>query len=657
MNLTEEILALRREIEEHNRRYYDQDSPTISDFDYDALMRRLKELEREHPELVTPDSPTQHVGGHVKSTFEPVTHEVPLESLMDVFSLEETDAFIQKIGAQYPFTEYTVEPKVDGLSVAVTYENGVFTRGATRGDGTTGEDVTENLRQIACLPKRLDNAPEHLVVRGEVYMSRQVFTELNAIREVNGEQLLANPRNAAAGSLRQLDPKVVAQRKLDIILFNIQTVSGVSFDSHSDSLDYLKKLGFPTIPYTLCVGEAACSEQIEWIGENRESYPFDIDGAVIKVNDLSQRVSLGSTSKAPRWAVAYKYPPEEKETEVVDIVVQVGRTGVLTPKAVVKPVRLSGTTVTNATLHNQDFIAEKDIRIGDTVVVRKAGEIIPEVLYTVLDKRPENTEAYRIPDTCPVCGSPVTRDEGAAAFRCRGVACPAQLLRNIVHFASKGAMDIDGLGMSSVQTLLEAELIHSPADIYDLDAQSVASLKRMGKKSAENLIAAIGRSKENDLWRLIFALGIAQVGQSAAKALAAHFGTLEAIQNASVDDLTAVEDIGYITAENIVNWFNAPQSIALIEHLSASGVNMKNLTEVTDTRFAGLTFVLTGALTKFTRDEAKLLIEKFGGKAASSVSKKTNYVVAGENAGSKLDKATALGVPVLSEEEFLNMVQ
>lgn len=656
MTPIEEINALKAEIREHNKRYYEQDAPTVSDYEYDMLMQRLKKLESEHPELKTADSPTQKVGGKASAAFSAVTHEVALESLNDVFSVEEVESFVTKVSEAVPDAEYVAEPKIDGLSVALYYENGVFVQGATRGDGVTGEDVTANLLTINDIPKRLENAPEHLAVRGEVYMSKTVFAELNEQREINGEQLLANPRNAAAGSLRQLDPEVARSRRLSIMVFNVQSVSGREFKTHAETLDFLREMGFPTVAYSVCKTAEECSAKIAEIGESRENFPFDIDGAVIKLNSLAGRALLGSTSKAPRWAVAYKYPPEKKETKLVDIVIQVGRTGVLTPKAVVEPVRLAGTTVTNATLHNQDFITDKDIRIGDTVLIQKAGEIIPEVLEVIKDKRPEGTVPFEIPGICPVCGSPVTRDEGGAAMRCRGAECPAQLLRNIVHFASRGAMDIEGLGTSVAAALLENKLIASAADIYYLDAQSVASLERMGKKSAENLINAIEKSKENDLSRLLSALGIPQVGQSAAKAIAEHFGSMEALKNATVDQLVQVEDIGEITAGNIVYWFNLTQTQHLLKKLEDAGVNMISRAEPKGDLFAGQTWVLTGTLSKYTRDQAGEIIKKQGGKVSSSVSKKTTMVLAGENAGSKLTKANELGVPVISEEEFEKML-
>lgn len=656
MNVKHEIEELKKVLNEHSYKYYVLDNPSISDYEYDMMLHRLKALEDQNPEYITPDSPTQRVGGEALSAFQSVTHDVPLESLSDVFSVDEVLAFGERIKASAGDVSYVAEPKIDGLSMALEYVNGEFVRGATRGNGRVGEDVTENLRTIKAIPLRLENAPERLVVRGEVYMPKKVFHALNEQREIDGQPLFANPRNAAAGSMRQLDPKVTASRNLSIIIFNVQSITGKSFSTHEESLEYLRSLKFKVVNAKPCKTIEEAVEHINWLGENRENLDFDMDGAVIKVNSLSVRKALGSTAKAPRWAVAFKYPPEKKETRLIDIVVQVGRTGVLTPKAVVEPVRLAGTTVTNATLHNQDFITEKDIRIGDTVLVQKAGEIIPEVLSVNKDKRPKGTVPYLLPDVCPVCGSPVVRDEGGAAKRCIGTECPAQLLRNIVHFASKNAMDIDGLGTAIVQSLLDAGLIKSVADLYFLDAQSVASLDRMGKKSAENLISAIEKSKSNDLSKLLFALGILQVGQSAAKALASHFGTLDALSEATPLELLQVDDIGDITANNIIEWFENPQSQHLIARLKEAGVNMTSSTEKADGRFAGKTFVLTGALSKYTRSEATALIEKYGGKASSSVSKKTDFVLAGEDAGSKLTKAESLGITIISEDDFEQMI-
>ena len=652
-----EIQALRQELEQAGYAYYVLDNPTMSDYDYDHKLRRLEELEAAHPETVTPDSPTQRVGGKPLESFAQVAHRVPLESLQDVFDFDELRAFDQRVKGVTPDADYVVEPKVDGLSVALEYEDGLFVRGATRGDGQVGEDVTENLRTIQSIPLRIPDAPASLIVRGEVFMPKRVFHALNEERERRGEALFANPRNAAAGSLRQLDPKIAASRRLDILVFNVQWAEGVQFQTHLETLEYLQRKKFKVIPHYTCNNVEEATGRITEIGENRDQFQFDIDGAVVKVNSLPDRAALGSTAKFPRWAAAYKYPPEVKPSRVVDIVVQVGRTGVLTPKAVLEPVRLAGTTVTNATLHNQDFITEKDVRIGDTVLVRKAGEIIPEVLSVVLEKRPDGTEPYFLPKTCPVCGAPVERDQDGAHIRCTGAECPAQLLRNLAHFASRDAMDIDGLGIAVVENLVGAGLVKTPGDLYFLQEEDVAKLDRMGKKSAQNLIQAIERSKSQDLSRLIYAFGIRQVGQKAGKVLAAHFKTLDALEQATLEELTAVDDVGEITAGSILEWMASPQSKHLIARLREAGVNMTAAQQGEDRRFAGMTFVLTGKLERFTRDEAAEMIETRGGKAAGSVSKKTTYVVAGEDAGSKLRKAQELGVPVLSEEEFLSLLQ
>lgn len=658
MDVQKEIISLRRELERHNRLYYVEDAPEISDYEYDMLMQRLKALETEHPELITPDSPTQKVGGAALSKFEPVQHQVPLESLTDVFSYEELFAFGERMDAALPEGHsYVVEPKIDGLSMSLEYENGVFVRGATRGDGVTGENVTENLRTVRSLPLRIENAPERLIVRGEVYMSKAVFEELNAQRELNGEPLLANPRNAAAGSMRQLDPKVAASRKLDIICFNMQYSSDDQYLSHADTLDAMRSMGFPVVPYKKFQNINDCVERIQWLGENRGDLPYDMDGAVIKLDSLTQRAALGSTAKAPRWAVAFKYPPEKKESRVLDIVVQVGRTGVLTPKVIVEPVRLAGTTVSAATLHNQDNIDRLDLRIGDTVLLQKAGEIIPEVLSVNKEKRPEGTVPFIMPSVCPECGSPVVRDEDGAALRCTSPECPAQRLRNIAHFASREAMDIEGLGISVCDSLINNGLVKDASDLYYLEAESVAKLDRMGDKSAANLIAAIENSKQAGLARLLCAFGIRQVGQKAAKVLASHYGDLDELMAADTEALTTIPDIGGITAGFIVDWFQNPQSQDLISKLRAAGVSFTSREEKKDDRFAGLTFVLTGTLSRFTRDEASAIIESFGGKASSSVSKKTAYVLAGENAGSKLTKAEGLGIKIISEEEFEAMIQ
>ncbi len=658
MNVQEEIQKLRKELEYHNKRYYVLDDPVISDYEYDMLMQQLKKLEAEHPELITPDSPTQRVGGKALSQFEPVTHQVPLESLTDVFSYEELFAFGDRMDSLLSDAhDYVVEPKIDGLSMSLEYENGVFVRGATRGDGVTGENVTENLRTVRSLPLHIENAPERLIVRGEVYMSKSVFEALNAEREITGEPLLANPRNAAAGSMRQLDPKIAASRKLDIICFNLQYSSDGGYTTHAETLDAMKAMGFPVVPYTRYDKIRDCVERIEWLGENRGELAYDMDGAVIKINSLAQREALGSTAKAPRWAVAYKYPPEKKESRVLDIVVQVGRTGVLTPKVMVEPVRLAGTTVSAATLHNQDNIDRLDLRIGDTVLLQKAGEIIPEVLSVNKDKRPAEAVPFKLPELCPACGAPVVRDPDGAALRCTNPECPAQQLRNLAHFASREAMDIEGLGISVCESLLNAGLVKTAADLYYLEPQSVAMLDRMGEKSAAKLIAAIDRSREAGLARLLCAFGIRQVGQKAAKELASYFSDLDELMEASVEELTRIPDIGEITAGFIRDWFDKPQSQHQISLLREAGVSFASKEEKKDDRFAGLTFVLTGTLQHFTRDEASAVIESFGGKASSSVSKKTSFVLAGENAGSKLTKAESLGIRILSEEEFAAMIQ
>ena len=657
MNAKERVIELKNLLTEANYRYYVLDDPTMADFEYDRLLRELEILEKENPELLTPDSPTQRVGGAAISAFEKYQHPVPLMSLQDVFSLDELNEFLEKILQVESKAEFSVEPKIDGLSVALEYVDGKFVRGATRGDGNVGEDVTENLKTIRSIPMSIENAPPRLIVRGEVYMPKKSFEKLNARQEEEGKALFANPRNAAAGSLRQLDPKICAQRGLDIYIFNIQLCEGVEFHTHAESLDYLKALRFKVVPYKKLSSIQEIDEYVLAINENRGELPCDIDGAVIKINDLQQREHLGATAKFPRWAAAYKYPPEIKETIVEDIVIQVGRTGVLTPKAVVRPVRLAGTTVTNATLHNQDFITERDIRIGDTVLIRKAGEIIPEILEVVKEKRLETAIPYFLPNSCPVCGAKVERDEDGAFMRCTGAACPAQLSRNIAHFVSRDAMDIDGLGGAIVDALIEKGLIKTPADIYFLSLDDVKSLWKSGTTAAKKLLQAVENSKQQDVSRLIYALGIRQVGAKAGKVLAAAFGNLDALMQATEEELTAVPDVGAITAKNISEWFAQPQGREIIERLREAGVNFESKRVISDARFAGKTFVLTGALSKFTREEATEKIELFGGKASGSVSKKTSFVVVGENAGSKERKARELGIPILSEDQFLEMIQ
>ena len=602
MEPKQEIEQLTRELEHAGYLYYVLDNPEMSDYDYDHKLRRLEELEAQYPQYASPLSPTRRVGGQALSEFVKVRHAVPLESLQDVFSYDELRDFDAHVREDEPDAEYSVEPKVDGLSVALEYVDGQFVRGATRGDGLIGEDVTENLKTIRSIPMTLEHAPARLIVRGEVFMPRASFEALNAEQEKLGKPLFANPRNAAAGSLRQLDPGIAAKRRLDILVFNLQLAEGAEFQTHSETLDYLRNLKFKVIPYTLCRDMDKAEQLIKNLGETRYDLPYDIDGAVMKLNSLAGRARLGSTAKFPRWAAAFKYPPEVKETVLEDIVVQVGRTGVLTPRAIVAPVHLAGTTVTAATLHNQDFITDKDIRIGDTVKIRKAGEIIPEILEVVLARRPEGAKPYHLPDKCPVCGAPVVRDEDGAALRCTGAECPAQLSRNLAHFVSREAMNIDGLGSAILDQLIEQKMVSNPADLYRLDYAAFAELPGQGKKSAANLEAAIEASKQNDLSRLLCALGIRQVGSKAAKVLAATFGSLDALQNAALEDLTAVPDIGETTAQNILDYFASPQSQDLIERLREAGVNFLSTNRITDTRFAGKTFVLTGALSLFTRE-------------------------------------------------------
>ena len=657
MNPKERIEELTAQLTQANYRYYVLDDPDMQDFEYDALLRELEELEAKYPEFASSDSPAKRVGGEALSQFEKVSHPVPLMSLQDVFSREELEEFLEKILTAEPTAAFSVEPKIDGLSVALEYVDGQFVRGATRGDGTVGEDVTENLKTIRSIPMTIENAPSRLIVRGEVFLPKKSFEKLNARQEAEGKKLFANPRNAAAGSLRQLDPKIAAKRGLDVYIFNIQLAEGVTFHSHTESLNYLKSLKFKVIPQKCLSSVAEITEEIRAIDANREKLTCDIDGAVVKVDDLAMRERFGATAKFPRWAAAYKYPPEIKPTLVEDIVVQVGRTGVLTPKAVVRAVRLAGTTVTNATLHNQDFITQRDIRIGDTVLIRKAGEIIPEILEVDLTKRPADSVPYHLPENCPVCGARVEQDEDGAFLRCTGAECPAQLSRNIAHFVSRDAMDIDGLGSAIVEGLMEKNLIHSPADIYYLELEDIKSLWKSGTTAAKKLLKAIEESKQQDLSRLIYALGIRQVGSKTGKVLASTFGTMDALMAASLEELTQVPDVGTVTATNIHDWFRQEQSVHLMERLRQAGVNFESKRVISDARFAGLTFVLTGALSKFTREEATEKIELFGGKAAGSVSKKTNYVVVGENAGSKERKARELGIPILSEDDFLAMIQ
>ena len=651
------IKELRTILEYHAKKYYDEDSPEISDFEYDMLMNELKNLEKQFPELITKDSLTQKVGGNVKEGFEKVEHEVPLQSLQDVFSYEELKEFDVRVRKEVT-PKYVVETKIDGLSVALEYKNGIFVRGATRGNGQVGEDITENLRTIKTIPQKLKEDID-IIVRGEVFISTKDFELLNEEQEILEKPLFANARNAAAGSLRQLDSKITASRPLSIYIFNVQKSDTIKFTSHYESLLYLEKLGFTVNPVkVLCKNINDAIKEIEKIGENREKLTFGIDGAVVKVDDLEQRKILGETFKTPKWAIAYKYPPEQKETILKDIVCQVGRTGAITPMAILEPVKLQGSTISKTTLHNEDFIKEKDLRIGDTILIQKAGDVIPEVVSVVKEKRTGEEKEFVMPRTCPVCGSIAVREEGEAVLRCIGIECPARLFRSIVHFASKNAMNIDGLGFSITKELLDRNLIKNIADIYYLKLEDVASLKKNGKKFASNLINAIEVSKGNDLSRLINALGIRHVGTKMAKTLADKFRSIDNLINATLLELAQTEDVGEIIALSIKEFFEQEQTLDIIAKLKEAGVNTEKIVEeLIDTRFEGQTFVLTGTLEKYSRDEASKIIEQYGGKTASSVSKKTSYVLAGSEAGSKLDKARSLGVNIISEEEFENMIK
>ena len=650
------ITELRRLVAYHSRKYYVDDDPVISDYEYDKLFYSLVELENKYPEYRDDNSPTARVGGQAVDKFEKLTHTVPLKSLTDVFSYEELAGFISKLEEEYGELEYTVECKIDGLSAAVHYEDGALVYGATRGDGYIGENVTSNIRTIASLPLTLGYEGV-LEVRGEVFMPKASFESLNAQREKSGESLFANPRNAAAGSLRQLDPKIAAARRLDIFCFNLQYCD-ISFETHSETIEFMRSLGFKVVPFCKVVrGVQSVLNAVTELGELRASLPYDIDGAVIKVNSLAKRIEIGEGTGTPKWAVAYKYPPEQQMTELVDITVQIGRTGVMTPVAILKPVKIAGSLVGKATLHNIDYITEKDIRIGDTVVVQKAGDIIPEIARSVKEKRTGSEVPYSMPTHCPVCGEPAVRDD-EAAVRCTNIACPAQLLRNIEHFASKGAMDIDGLGPSLVKALVDKGLVSGIADLYYLDYEKVASLDRMAEKSALNLKSAIEASKERGLARLLYALGIRQIGEKAAEALAAQFSDIEAYFSLTSEELCTVDDIGEISAYNIINFFSHPGTRETVDRLKAAGVKVcEKSAEKKDTRFEGLTFVLTGTLPTMTRSEAEEIIKSFGGKTSSSVSKKTSYVLAGEEAGSKLTKAQILGVTVIDEDTFIEMTK
>ena len=649
------IAELREIIEYHSRRYYDEDAPEIEDDEFDALTQELRQLEEQFPHLITADSYTQRVHGHVSSLFTPVVHEVPLGSLQDVFSEDEILAFDRRVRESVEAPRYVVEPKIDGLSIAIEYRNGRFYRGATRGDGSVGEDVSANLLQIRDIPQELNEPIERLIVRGEVYMSREHFAALVREQEENGEQPFKNPRNSAAGTLRQKDSSVVAKRHLSLFAFNMQLIEGETITSHEASLRRMKELGLPVIPfYTVTDSAEGIVDFVREIGQKRRDLPFDIDGAVVKVDNFTDRETLGSTSKFPKWALAYKYPPEEKETVLRDVEVNVGRTGVLTPTGIFDPVILAGTTVSRATLHNQNFIDEKGLAIGDTVVMRKAGDIIPEVVRVV---KHTSTAPYRLPSVCPSCGAVVVREEGEADLRCVNPVCPAQRLRNLIHFTSKDAMDIDGLGPAVLERLVNEGRIVRAADLYTLTRPDVALLDGLGDKSAENLLAAIEKSKENDLYRVIYGLGIRHIGEKAAKLLAGRFETMEAVMDASIEDIAAIDGFGAVMAQSVVDFFELEPSRALVRDLQAAGVNMIAHMRRVDDRFAGVTFVLTGTLPTMKRNEAAALIEQYGGKTSGSVSKKTGYVLAGEEAGSKLTKAQELGIPVISEAEFLNMIQ
>ncbi len=650
------IKELTKEINYNNKKYYVNDNPDISDYDYDMLMQELNKLEAEFPEFVSDNSPTRKVGGFALNQFEKVTHTVQMGSLQDVFSFEQVEEFTNRCKSALGNPEFVVEPKIDGLSVSLEYTNGVLTRGSTRGDGFVGEDVTLNLMTIKSIPQTLTKPLPFLEVRGEVYMPRKVFFDLVEEQEDNDEQPFKNPRNAAAGSLRQKNPAVTAKRKLDIFIFNIQQIEGIELHSHKESLDFLTELGFNVIPDYIKVNEYNfVKERINWIGDNRNSFSFDIDGVVIKVDDFNQRNALGSTTKVPKWAVAYKFPPEEKKTKLVDIEINVGRTGAITPIAIFEPVLLAGTSVGRAVLHNQDFIDEKNISIGDIINVRKAGEIIPEVLNVV--EKGDNAETFKLPEYCPECGTKAIRYEDESVLRCPNVDCPAQIKRSIIHFASKSAMNIDGLGPAIVEVLLDKGLIKSVADLYEIKVEDLLAIDRFKEKSANNLVSAIEKSKSNSLDRLIFGLGIRNIGQASAKLLCDKFGDIDNIINASAEEVAKIEGFGEVMADSVVKSFKENHRLELIERLKSYGVNTSYKNAIADTKFAGMTFVLTGTLPTMTRDEAKEIIENNGGKASSSVSKKTSYVLAGEDAGSKLTKAQELGVKIIDENEFKAMLE
>ncbi len=659
MDAKQEIFELRKIIEKHNYNYYVMDNPTISDFDYDALMQRLIKLEEENPEFADENSPTKRVGGAVLSGFGEVLHNVLMQSLGDVFSYDELMEFDQRViqGLDGEKPQYVVEMKIDGLSVSLEYENGRFVRGATRGDGSIGEDITENLKTVKSIPLKIDCDAKRLVVRGEVYMSRKTFEEVNAEKRSLGEALFANPRNAAAGSLRQLDSKITAKRKLDIFIFNIQENSDDRVSSHTQGLAWLDEMGFRTSPVrAVCQNMDEAYLEILKIGERRKDLPFDIDGAVVKVESLSQREILGSTSKVPKWAIAYKFPAEQQETTVEDIIVQVGRTGVITPNAVLTPVKIAGSTVSRATLHNEDFILAKGLKIGDRVLVQKAGDIIPEVVSVLKEKRTGDEKEFKMPTHCPACGEELFREEGEAALRCTSTNCPAQRIRSIIHFASRGAMDIEGLGDAVVEQLVNEGLIKTSADLFYLKKDELVKLERFAEKSAQNLIDAIEKAKENPLDKLLCGLGIRLIGAKGAKAVAAHFGSIENIMNAKIDEVLLIDDVGEKMAESLVHYFAEPETKELVERMKNAGVNMMAEEKISGGVLEGKTFVLTGTLPTLKRPEAQKIIEDNGGKVSGSVSKKTDFVVAGEEAGSKLTKAESLGIKIITEEELLGMI-
>ena len=660
------IIELREITSYHAKKYYDEDNPEISDFEYDMLMLELRNLENQYPDLITSDSLTQHVGGTVKEGFEKLEHEVPLQSLQDIFDFNELYAFDERVrktlekeeNSNREKVKYIVETKIDGLSVALEYKNGIFVRGATRGNGLVGEDITENLKTIKNIPKKIKE-PIDIIVRGEVFIGKKDFEKMNEEREENEESLFANARNAAAGSLRQLDSSIAAQRPLDIYIFNVQKSDTIEFKSHIESLRYLEKIGFNVNPVKIeCNTISEVIKEINYIGENRENLSFGIDGAVIKVDDLKQREVLGTNYKTPKWAIAYKYPPEQKETLLKDIVFQVGRTGAITPMAILEPVKVAGSTISKTTLHNEDFIKEKDLRIGDTVVIQKAGDVIPEVVKVIKEKRTGNEKEFEMPKKCPVCGADAVREEGEAAVRCIGIECPAKQFRNILHFVSREAMNIKGLGDSIIEELLNRGLIRNIADIYKLTLEDLASLKKKGKKFAQNLIDSINESKKNEFYRVINGLGIRHIGVKAAKQLAKKYKNIDELQNASYESLLEIDDMGEIMAQSVYEFFSQAQTKDLIEKLKKYDINLKaeDITQV-DNRFEGMVFVLTGSLENYSRKEAEKIIESYGGKTSSSVSKKTTYVLAGEDGGSKLTKAQTLGITIISEEEFLNMIK